>query len=98
MGAIVFYRDKDFRSERDLWGAHFRWLHTFRSERDLWGCSFAIVIKIPVMSGISGGAHFLWFHTFRSAGDLWGCPFSIVILIMISVLSGISGICQPRYA
>ena len=88
MGAIVFYRDKDFRSERDLWGAHFRWLHTFRSERDLWGCSFAIVIKIPVMSGISGGAHFPFCggslgvpvfyrdinNDFRSERDLWDLP------------------------
>ena len=95
---LVFYRFKAFRPERDHWGLVFyRRLGAFRFERDLQGCSFPIVSMLSVLSGISGGARFLWFHTFRSAGDLWGCPFSIVI-IMISVLSGISGICQPRYA
>ena len=69
---LVFYRYKDFRSERHLCG-----------------CSFSVVLKLSVLSGISGGARFLWFHTFRFERDLWGCSLSIVL--MLSVLSGISG-------
>ena len=60
-----------------------------RSGRDLGGCSFSIVLKLSVLSGISGGARFLWLHTFRFERDLWGCSLSIVL--MLSVLSGISG-------
>ena len=51
--------------------------------------SRSLVLKLSVLSGISGSARFLWIHTFGSERDLWGCSFSMVA--KFSVLSGISG-------
>ena len=72
---------------------------TFRSERDLCGVFvFYRFKKLTVLKVISGCARFLWslgvlvfyrFKAFRSERDLWGCSLSIVL--MLSVLSGISG-------
>ena len=52
--------------------------------------SRSLVLKLSVLSGISGGARLLWFHKFRSGRDLWGCSLSSMVY-EFSVLSGIYG-------